>query len=745
MRRATAKNEPTPLGSSWAAPAVVPGGDRGPGKPVACLATTYTFSAELLETELLPRFLGLEFDPAEREPSFLVEREEALEQITAAVLVDQAKVDVRQTTLRWEQVPVRVPRGIQHAKVTVLAWERLVRLIVGSANLTVSGYRHNREVVATLDFFDHEASPPRVVLTDALGFLGHLLRFAAAQQKVLARVRAGIGAVESRLKKWNRIPREFNPREYPRVFFAANLPNPDGGVSRSVLGRVKELWGDRRARDIRVMTPFVGDPGSDHSRVVARLAQLPRLRSAGVSLAVPGVRSDGSPARRIVALPRGFRDAWAAAWEQDADGLDVCVVTPDAAYRGRPVVRPLHAKGLFLSDGAVSLLCCGSSNFTAGGMGVGRANAEANLCYIDRAASDLDGAGLEDRLPVDWEGDRARLVEWPDEPQPSEEDAEPDGCLIPPVFLWATFDPPGGLLRIGLDPGEPLPAAWAIRLPQPEGPVLASQQEYPVMPAGGVLSVKVPAGPEAGQIIMLVVTWLDDGTPCRALLPVQVEDRAGLPPPEALRGLTAEDILACLLAGCSPAEWVDRKEARKTTGPAVSRQDPALDPHRFHDPSGLALYRVRRLGRALTTLGRLLSTIRTPEAIDYHLHRHPLGPVRLAEALVSEACGAAGTPSAMDRARLVFSLLEIVLMIGHAGRGLHRQRQPGEADHRPCFRRAVTLILQRADEVVGRAGADEQATDRGSRGSLRKYRHSVEQEVLQLLGGLQAAEGAACR
>jgi hypothetical protein len=162
MTGTTAKNEPTPLGRYWSAPAAVPGDDRGPGKPVACLATTYTFSAELLETDLLPRFLGLEFDPAGRVPSFVVEREEALSQITSTVLVDQAKVDVRQTTLRWDQVPVRVPRGIQHAKVTLLAWERLVRLIVGSANLTVPGYRHNREVAGMLDFFDHEDSPPRV-------------------------------------------------------------------------------------------------------------------------------------------------------------------------------------------------------------------------------------------------------------------------------------------------------------------------------------------------------------------------------------------------------------------------------------------------------------------------------------------------------------------------------------------------------------------------------------------------------
>jgi hypothetical protein len=416
------------------------------------------------------------------------------------------------------------------------------------------------------------------------------------------------------------------------------------------------------------------------------------------------------------------------------------VVAPDGTYRGSPP-RPLHAKGLFLSGGEMSLLCCGSSNFTAGGMGVGRANAEANLCYVDRAASPLDGAGLEDRLPVDWGGDRARLVEWPDEPPPSEEDDEPKGCLVPPVFRWATFDPAAAVLKVGLDRDQPLPPGWAIRLPQPNAPVLASHNEYPEFPAEGLLLIKLP-GERAGiPVAMLRVTWLEGATACEALLPVHAEDPGKLPPPEALRGLSAEDILACLLTGCSPAEWVDRREARKDDGPP-----PPPDPHRFHDPSGLALYRVRRLGRALAALGRrLLGTTRTPEAVEYHLHRHPLGPVRLAEALVGEVSAGAGTPSEMDRARLVFSLLEIALMVGHAGRGLHRQRQAAEADQRPCFRRAVTSILQRVDEWGGQTLANEDAPRQGGRGSLQKYRDAVEQEVLRLLGCVQDVGASACQ
>jgi hypothetical protein len=461
---------------------------------------------------------------------------------------------------------------------------------------------------------------------------------------------------------------------------------------------------------------------------------------------VPGIRSETNAVRRIVAVPRGFRDAWAAAWERDADDLDVWVITPEAAYHGRAVVRPLHAKGLFLSDGQISLLCCGSSNFSAGGMGVGRTNAEANLCYTERVGESLGGAGLPDRLPIDWDSDRARFVQWPDEPQVQEEDAEPGGCLIPPVFRWATFDPGSALLKVGLDPGKQLPPEWTIRLPQPDGRVLASQHEYPSVPAEGMLSTKIPPEATSGQVIALVVTWLDGTTPCQAWLPVQVEDKAGLPPPDTVRGLTSEDILACLLSGCSPAEWVDRTDARKTARPPVGPGDPALDPHRFHDPSGLALYRVRRLGRALTTLGRrLLTTVRTPEAVEYQLHRHPLGPIRLAEALLGDASAAPDTVSSMEQARLVFSLLEIVLMLGHAGRGLHRRRRPGEADHRPCFRRGVNLILGRADELASRSRPNENGLNKCSRGSLGRYRRHVRQEVLRLLGGLQDVESSPCR
>src|SRR5437867_6758849 len=171
----TTEKDGKALASYWNGPVLA--GDStaiDTGDPVACIATTYTFDGAFFEADLLPRFLGLRFDNTEREASFLIEREQALGTARACVLVDHTCADAKQTTLRWDQIPVRVPGGAQHAKIVVLAWERWLRLIVSSANITKTGYRTNREVAGVFDFFDGNQSTPLKVAKDAFGFFRDL-------------------------------------------------------------------------------------------------------------------------------------------------------------------------------------------------------------------------------------------------------------------------------------------------------------------------------------------------------------------------------------------------------------------------------------------------------------------------------------------------------------------------------------------------------------------------------------------
>jgi hypothetical protein len=122
----------------------------GAGEPVGCLTTTYTFAPELFDERCLSLFLDIDSDPDRESLPFLLEREFALGTAYAGVLVDRRSAGVAHS-LRWDILPVRIPGGKQHAKVSLLAWERCVRLIVTSANLTNDGYRSNFEVAAAID------------------------------------------------------------------------------------------------------------------------------------------------------------------------------------------------------------------------------------------------------------------------------------------------------------------------------------------------------------------------------------------------------------------------------------------------------------------------------------------------------------------------------------------------------------------------------------------------------------------
>ncbi len=105
------------------------------GEPVGCLSTTYTFAPGLFDEQCLARFLEIDSEPNREDLAFLLERESRLGGVYAGVLVDHTQAGVEHS-LRWDVLPVRVRAGKQHAKLSLLAWGRHVRIIVASANLT---------------------------------------------------------------------------------------------------------------------------------------------------------------------------------------------------------------------------------------------------------------------------------------------------------------------------------------------------------------------------------------------------------------------------------------------------------------------------------------------------------------------------------------------------------------------------------------------------------------------------------
>src|SRR5258705_1036230 len=147
------------------------------GRPIGCVATAFTFDAGFFEEQCLTRFAGVESDPTEEFAAYVVEREEKLSEVFACVIVDQGHVAPLRS-LRWNLLPLRVPSGgIMHARVTILAWEHHVRVLIGSANVTPSGYQQNFENTGVLDFTP-SGKTPLALLEEIIGFIEGLLVFA---------------------------------------------------------------------------------------------------------------------------------------------------------------------------------------------------------------------------------------------------------------------------------------------------------------------------------------------------------------------------------------------------------------------------------------------------------------------------------------------------------------------------------------------------------------------------------------
>ncbi len=143
------------------------------------VATTYQVDFEFFEEELLAAALGVR-SPVSRLKAFRSELERKLQKAEVSVLYDLGGCDrLARLSPRIDAIPV-VARKL-HSKISLLMWvredraggappDRRMRLIVGSANLTRQGFRHNYECVVSVDYGGRNTSP-RTLLTTAIGLV----------------------------------------------------------------------------------------------------------------------------------------------------------------------------------------------------------------------------------------------------------------------------------------------------------------------------------------------------------------------------------------------------------------------------------------------------------------------------------------------------------------------------------------------------------------------------------------------
>ena len=605
------------------------------GDPVGCLATSFTFSPVFFEEECLARFLQMESDPTEDGPVYLVEREEKLAQVTcAAALVDQHHCRGSRS-LRWDLLSARMPQGLQHAKVSLLFWSRLVRIVIGSANLTDDGYRRNQEVFGVLDFKAGGDSPVSCLI-DTVTFLRQAALFsrtsAAIQSPALGRWNLLLDRAVKESRTWGPTDDEVR-RTGVRVqtmYSGPGYPN--------IIDSLKTLWpGGSPPDSASVLSPFFDRPEVPNAPAKELWGLIRQRGEATVEFHVAAEEVPGEDAIFLYA-PKSLLDA------QPSGRANV---TTDLYRVLLGEGRPLHAKGIWLEDERWTVYEIGSSNFTSAGTGLGKApNLEANLVYIvdsnrDTKARKLLEATFPESEYVDLDGD----VKW--KPLLGEgEDTVGNEVPLPATFGEAVYNcDDKNCATVTLSTVGNPPPGWEL-ITDGDDRRFFNEEQWGALerPASCELHWEADRPPSG-----FWVRWTGSGG--SAWWPVNVLTGNALPPPEELKNLPLE-VLINILSSARPLHRVLRDYLRRQEREKSKDGDkPIVDPHKRVDTSQFLLQRTRRISWALNALReRLERPVVTLEFLRWRLHG-PVGVMALAEALVREA------QSTEERAFLISELV----------------------------------------------------------------------------------------
>jgi hypothetical protein len=600
---------------------------QGAGDPVGCLSSTYTFAPGLFDEQCLARFLEIESEPHREGLAFLLERESRLGSVYAGVLADYTQAGVEHS-LRWDVLPVRVRGGKQHAKLSLLAWSRHVRIIVASANLTEPGYRANYEVAGVVDCSADSGCGEMV--TAAIRFLRGLLRLVPSGEPRLpevGRCEDFLTVVEKQVRPWKKGRRRGTVRQQ----LVCTLPAGGPGIpSRSALDEAIDACRTRGGspHEAWVASPFF-DTNDETSLMTAALCKtMARGGTREIWFCVPASGGAEKGAAPRLAAPKSL-----LLTPQRYQGRVGVQILPDADPEKNR--RPWHAKMLALLSDGYSALAIGSSNFTCAGMGVrDRRNAEANLLTIvDRVAYSREVGEIEAVWPEMVDVEDPDSAEWLGAKPEREEEEAAVAVPLPAGFLSATYRA-GDVRQIVMrfDPKQ-LPAEWRV--------VACGRDEQKLLSAaawkgrGSPSTLDMPWSPVQPPE-RLLVTWDEH----EAFLPLNVEDGRRLPPPSQLEQMTAEDMLLILAASDPSGAFRAWARQQRKAWDFDSELDSAvpvdLDPLRRYDLQATYLHRIRRRARVLAQLrANLQRPVWGRQALEWRL-RGLVGIEPLANRLARE-------------------------------------------------------------------------------------------------------------
>jgi hypothetical protein len=407
------------------------------GDPIGCIATSFTFDSSFFENECLARFIGMESDPDNDGPVYLIELEEKLAGLKcASVLVDQHHCEGKRS-LRWDLIPFRPSKGILHAKISLLCWANCIRIIIASANLTNDGYRRNQEIFGVIDLFDG-TTVLLTVLNNTVGYLRDLTSKTDQNHNLpeTQRLLSFFERVSSTVKNWNFT--EISSKRRKEIFVHPVFIRPGG---KDLLEQLRKFWSEYSGppRKADIISPFFNPVESKNLPVRAIWGVLNQRGQAGVSYALTYEQNLDTENNILLHGPESLN--YLPPNRKDVK-VDFRIIEEQIKdEKSKTEQRPLHQKSIWLENNEWAGYMIGSSNFTSAGCGLGKfPNYEANLFYMVSKKTNGKGCQLLKKRQLSTTSIQKDLkIQWLRKPNPDE--IEDDlHALLPSSFGTIHFN-----------------------------------------------------------------------------------------------------------------------------------------------------------------------------------------------------------------------------------------------------------------------------------------------------------------
>jgi HKD family nuclease len=571
-----------------------------PGNSGGCIGvitTSYNFDGNHFEENCLSAFLGLDTEIENDGDLFLYDLDMRLSEVTVMAFVDHAFTKGKRN-LRWGLYPVVVPFGIQHAKVSILVWEKHVRVIIGSANITKDGHRINHEIFSQIDY-SIDTGFDLKILDDVIIFIQQVTKDYA--KGLTNKINAQLNRLLNQAKK---IAEKENNPDFEADFEGRFLPIWPNG--QNLLEQIDQFWSsNRKASLIEIESPFF-----DQSQI------------------------KNTPYREIwkYMMERGDAHvAYRLDFEIDEKGKKIIIPAPEELFKSKPKrestridlnplvkdqnqqIRPHHAKSYLYHHESKFLAVIGSSNFTRKGTGVSsQSNIEANIAFLNKSATSKSHEQLVSLFPNDdfeiHEYDDYEKV-YSDRNDPSELEGS---ALIYPDFVKGLYyerQDQDGFLKLMLSENH-----TEFTLLDPSGVKIVLRNSLPHEYICS-LSDTLPF-PE------YTITWGDQK---RYSLQVLIEEPSCIPHSKDLLNLTVDEVLSVLRSNL-PLQKAIMNIIRRRKEASDQSSTGFYNPLKEINNSGFILQRTRK---SIWLIGSLKSYLESHcislESFKYRIN----GPVGL--------------------------------------------------------------------------------------------------------------------